>query len=111
MLTVKVENMNSPRTGKPVCNQYIIHNATIETTRDIHDKLTGVAFQSYKSVVAFKAERFDGLDTVIKIYLDKSTWDYSVTTSKYLNEFLNETTKVTQEKIESGEYELVDLNS
>lgn len=110
MLTVKVENMNSPRTGKPVCNQYIIENATIKVTNDIHDTLTGVAFQSYKSVVAFKAKYFDGLDDTIRVFLDKETWDYSLTTSKYRNVFLGESTKVTQEKIKSGEYELVDLN-
>ena len=44
-------------------------------------------------------------------YLDKKYWNFSNTTSKYRNKFLNETTKETIAKIKSGEYKLVDLNS
>ena len=45
-----------------------------------------------------------------KIFLDKQTWNYSVTTSRYRNIFLDESTKETQKKIDSGEYILTDLN-
>jgi len=45
------------------------------------------------------------------VILDKKYWNYSKTTSKYRNKFLNETTKETQAKIDSGEYVLKDLNA
>ena len=40
------------------------------------------------------------------IYLDENYWDYSVTTGKYRNIFLNETKKETEKKIANGTYEL-----
>jgi len=64
----------------------------------------GVYFQSYNSMIAFKP--FSGG----KIQLDRATWDYSVTTGRYRNQFLNETKKETEAKIKSGEYILTDLN-
>ena len=63
-----VTNMNSPRTGKPVANQFIITGG--DTT----------VFQSYNSTIA-------------TIDYDKGTitlgedWDYSVTTGRYRNLF------------------------
>jgi hypothetical protein len=65
---------------------------------------TGVVFQSYDSVIAFIPN--DGS----KIKLDSKCWDYSATTSKYRNQFLNEDTKTTQRKINDGIYELTNLN-
>jgi len=46
----------------------------------------------------------------VKIYLDQKYWNYSNTTGKYRNIFLNETIKDTRAKIKSGEYILTDLN-
>lgn len=63
----------------------------------------GVYFQSYNSIIVFRP--FNG-----KIQLDKYYWDYSKTTGKYRNLFLGETKKETQEKIDSGEYILTNLN-
>lgn len=91
MEKVRVENMQSERSGRDVPNQFII------TT----DK--GRYFQSYRTVIAFRP--YGG-----KVQLDADSWDYSVTTSRYRNQFLGETTKETLAKIQSGEYELVDLN-
>ena len=83
------------RTGKPVANQYVIE--------DDH----GIEYlQSYNSIIARKVGTED--ETV---ELDVKYWNYSVTTSKYRNQFLNESTKETQAKINSGEYKLVDLNN
>ena len=62
----------------------------------------GIYLQSYGVIIAGKT-----LDGVV---IDKSYWDYSQTTGKHRNEFLNETKKETQAKIDSGEYKLVDLN-
>ena len=59
-------------------------------------------FQSYDSIIVKKSNG--------KIYLDETYWNYSNTTSKYRNQFLDETTKETQAKINNGTYELVDLN-
>ena len=88
---MKVKNMISSR-GNKIANQFIITgNDGIEV------------FQSYDSVIAQK-------DQCGKIQLDKNYWDYSVTTGKYRNQFLGETKKETQAKIDSGEYKLADLN-
>ena len=65
-----------------------------------------LTFQSYSSAIAKITFDHHGTKTV----LDKNYWDYSVTTGKYRNLFLNETKKETEAKIKSGEYKLKDLN-
>lgn len=87
-----VQNMRS-RNGNPVPNQFIIF--TPEATY----------FQSYNSIIV-KTTFEDGNRVV---YLDKDTWDYSVTTARYRSIFLGESTKETKAKIKSGEYQLVSL--
>ena len=67
-------------------------------------------FQSYNSIIAKKSLRAMDTGTEDRIELDQKYWDYSKTTSKYRNRFLDETTKETQAKIKSGEYILTDLN-
>ena len=89
-MTISVENMKS-NAGNTVANQFIIH-----VNCDQY-------FQSYKSVIAMK-------DRYGKIYLDEYLWDYSVTTGKYRNQFLNEGIADTRKKINSGEYVLTNLN-
>tara|TARA_X000000950_G_scaffold224235_1_gene270260 strand:- start:243 stop:560 length:318 start_codon:yes stop_codon:yes gene_type:complete len=88
---MRVENMISS-SGNSVPNQYEI------TTHD------GLFFQSYKSLICF-------IDKDGRIFLDENKWNYSVTTSKYRNKFLNETTRETEKKIKDGTYFLYDLNS
>lgn len=44
-----------------------------------------------------------------QMYLDERNWDYSKTTGKHRNEFLNENIDDTRKKIKTGEYKLVDL--
>jgi len=87
---MQVQNMRSAR-GNTVPNQFIINHNGEEF------------FQSYRVIIAKKG---DG-----KTFLDSYYWDYSVTTGRYRNQFLNETIKETRAKIESGEYILTDLNS
>ena len=89
---MKVENMTSPQ-GNTVANQFII-------TDDNNNEY----FQSYKSIIAKR----DG--DSYQIYLDEYYWDYSRTTGKYRNEFLNETIAETRAKIKNGKYILTDLN-
>ncbi len=84
-----VTNMVSNR-GNKIANQFIIY-----TTE-------GSIFQSYNSTIV-KIENG-------KTYLDLNKWDYSKTTGKYRNIFLNENKKQTEEKIKNGEYILTDLN-
>lgn len=91
MYVPKVFNVASTRSGRPVANQYII--VTPE----------GTFFQSYRSVIAF-------IDHNDKVTLDQNKWDYSRTTAKYRNAFLNLDTKEIQKRIKSGDIELGDLN-
>lgn len=88
---MNVENMKS-RAGNKVANQFIIKD-------DLHN----VFFQSYKSIIAKINKNGD-------VFLDEEYWDYSVTTSRYRNEFLGLSTKETKEGIESGIIQLVNLN-
>jgi len=88
---MQVKNMKS-RNGNKVANQFIIENG---------QKLY---FQSYKSIIALKDFEKG------EIFLDSYFWNYSTTTGKYRNIFLNETIKETRQKIKSGEYQLTNLN-
>lgn len=86
---VRVRSMTS-RSGRAVANQF-----TISTDK-------GSFFQSYNTIIVFR-----GHD---KVYLDINAWDYSRTTGKYRNIFLNEDKGTTEQKIKSGEYTLINLN-
>lgn len=91
MENIKVENMFNPDNGRDIPNQFRIYTDN------------GVLFQSYKTIIAKKQNG--------KVYLDSNAWDYSRTTSKWRNIFLNTDTKTTKQRIASGEYILTDLNS
>lgn len=91
---MKVENMTSAQ-GNKIANQFIMTRETRGGTE--------TTFQSYDSVIV----RITPNGTV---KLDKKYWDYSVTTGKYRNQFLGESKKETQAKIDSGEYKLTNLN-
>ena len=86
-----VENFKSSKSGLPIANQFRIalQNGII-------------VFQSYNSIIAVKANG--------ETYLDQNRWNYSRTTSRYRNQFLNETTVETVKKIGLGVYAMVDLN-
>ena len=90
---MKVYNMTS-KNGNKIANQFIIEGEGKET------------FQSYNSVIAVR----DYNNIPCTTTLDINKWDYSVTTSKYRNMFLNETKKETERKIKEGIYKLADLN-
>ncbi len=89
---MKVMNLTSPRSGREVANQF-----------SIVDDAGNRYFQSYKSVIV-------QIGVGGGVVLDEKYWDYSTTTSKYRNQFLGESTDTTRAKIESGEYELANLN-
>jgi hypothetical protein len=88
-MTDKVENMTSNK-GNKIANQFIIYTDN------------GSIFQSYNSTIV----KIDSGKT----YLDESKWNYSTTTGKYRNIFLNENINATRKKIKSGEYILTNLN-
>jgi len=90
---MKTYQMTSPNSGNPVANQF-----------EIIDSLGNRFFQSYNSMIA-------KISNVGKVFLDKTYWNYSTTTGKYRNRFLNEKIAQTRAKIKSGEYILVDLNA
>jgi len=60
-------------------------------------------FYSYKSIIAIKYDNGE-------VLLDSDYWDYSRTTGKYRNIFLDEDKKTTEKKIKKGEYKLKKLN-
>tara|TARA_R100001440_G_scaffold10019_1_gene18401 strand:- start:690 stop:980 length:291 start_codon:yes stop_codon:yes gene_type:complete len=88
---MKVTNMTSSK-GNRIANQFIIYDS--DGSR---------YFQSYNSVIA-------KIDNANNITLDQKFWNYSVTTGKYRNIFLEENKQQTEEKIKSGAYQLADLN-
>ena len=98
---IKVRNFKG-NNGRSIPNQFIItwsEKAMQSEGRDIE------IFQSYKSIIARKY-----LNTG-KVILDKHYWNYSTTTGRYRNLFLDETRKDTEKKIKNGEYKLQDLNT
>ena len=78
--------------GNKVSNQFII------------DSGNKTIFQSYQTIVAIKEND--------KVTLDSNALEYSNTTLKYLKHFLNtnESKKSLYAKIESGFYQVEDLN-
>jgi len=98
---MKVENITS-NNGNKIANQFVI--------TDNHKMGNKIEyFQSYNSMIAKKI--YDNIGAyVVETYLDQKYWNYSNTTGKYRNIFLNETITETKKKIKSGEYILTDLN-
>ena len=95
---MKVTNMTG-RTGRAVVDQFVIDGISPESFNigvKYEPGIWGYAFQSYRSVIVFM---YRG-----QVYLDAEKWDFSPTTGKYRNQFLGETKKETQVKIDSGEY-------
>lgn len=68
---MRVTNMTSPRSGREVANQFIISYGR------------KIAFQSYNS----KIVDIDKEEKTITVYRD---WDYSTTTGKYRNQFMED---------------------
>jgi hypothetical protein len=94
---MKVRNMTSS-SGREVPNQFVITDGNPAIDR---------VFQSYDKIIV--KQRWEAGQWHTE--LSEDYWDYSVTTGKYRNQFLGETKKETQAKIDSGEYILTDLNS
>ena len=93
-MTTQITNLQSPRSGNPVANQFMIST----------DKYN--IFKSYQTIIA-KQNR-----STNKITLDKNSWDYSATTLRYLKVFLgtSKSKKDLEEDIKQGIYKLSNLN-
>jgi len=87
---MKVSNMVS-NSGNKIANQFEILTDTARF------------FQSYKSIIA-------KIDNDNNITLDSHYWDYSKTTSKYRNMFLNMSTNDIKKDIKLGNIKLDNLN-
>jgi len=90
---MRVKNMLSDA-GNRIANQFII--------MDDENKI--VYFQSYNIIIVKRDDKTG------QITLDTEKWDYSATTGKYRNLFLNETIAETRKKIKTGLYKLENLN-
>lgn len=90
---MNVSNMIG-KSGREVPNQFVICDG--DTTY----------FQSYRTIIVKKCYE----NGMLVIYLDKNAYNYSRTTAKYRNMFLNCTTKELEEGIVSGKYRLANLN-
>ncbi len=90
---MKAFNMASSN-GRKVPNQIIIMDGNKRY------------FQSYDVIISMTDTSKDFCQT----YLDEKYWNYSKTTSKYLNEYLGMTSKYVKNAIERGELILTNLN-
>ena len=91
MTNIKVSNIVNPNNYNKISNQFVINTNDAEI------------FQSYNSIIC--------KITGNKVYLDANYWNYSRTTSRWRNVFLNESTQETKKKIKDGVYTLTDLNA
>lgn len=103
---MKVRNMTSS-SGNKVANQFIIiTRESVNIGNGEFEDVLVTYFQSYEIIIVRQVHHWK-----VKLQLDRKTWDYSTTTGRYRNQFLSETKRETQKKIDSGEYILVDLNN
>ena len=79
----KVANLSSPRSWRPVPNQYDL----------VHEN--GIAFQSYETLIAVRLNGY--------LYLT-DYHDYSKTTSKYATQWTGHTTAERRAGLESGKF-------
>lgn len=72
----KVTNMVSEKTNRSIPNQFVLTIPGPNKWYDGTETGSGDVFQSYNSLICFR--EYNG-----KVYLDKTFWSYSKTTSKY----------------------------
>ena len=100
MKNAKAYNMES-RNGNPVPNQIIIEEYQGNGTDGYYTELV---FQSYGTTIAIltKIENRNTIGHITNdsLILDKDNWDYSRTTLKYLNKFINENTEFNTDTAE-----------
>ena len=91
-MKIRVKNMRSSK-GNNIPNLFVIYTNK------------GEYFQSYSTIIGYY--RYKDQQT----FLDKDSWDYSVTTGKYRNMWTGDYgIKETREHIANGKYKLKNLN-
>ena len=95
---MKVKNITSNR-GNKIANQFIITTETPQGNKVEY-------LQSYETIIAKKIYDNLGCD-VVETFLDKKSYNYSVTTAKYRNIFLG----VSNKDFKASNYILTDLNT
>ena len=90
---MKAVNMTSSK-GNKVPNQIIIMDGNKRY------------FQSYDVIISMT----DTSEDFCQTYLDEKFWNYSKTTSKYLNEYLGMKSEQVKNAIKRGELILTNLN-
>ncbi len=86
------------RTGRTVANHFVVEGATLEEKGIEYE---GSLFVSYDTNIAF-------ITSGSKLFLDENKWDYSRTTSKYLNIFLEQN---CFSRVDKKDAEKIDLNN
>ena len=95
--------MTSPN-GNKVPNQFIIRN-------EIWNGMYKEYFQSYDSVIACIVYGYNQhREEEGTIYLDEKYWNYSTTTKKYLNLFLNMSNEVVNKMVKHNRFKFTNLN-
>ena len=94
---MKVKNITSNK-GNKIANQFIITTETPQGNKVEY-------LQSYETIIAKKIYDNLGCD-VVETFLDKRSYNYSVTTAKYRNIFLG----VSNKDFKACNYILTDLN-
>ena len=97
-------------TGEPVKNQFVVIDDNQNEFFKSYQTIIAKRYPLYNRVHHLNLNRSEAELNTIVVELDAKKWDYSVTTSKYRNRFLGETTAQTKAKIKSGEYILTNLN-
>ena len=93
-MNIRIENMNSARSGEPVKNQMLVHATT--------DKEEVSTFFSYSAKI-FELYTRDGKRTIAL----GEKWNYSVTTGKYRGQALERIfrRKIDKKELEKGIHE------
>ena len=94
---IGVEQMTS-RSGNTVPNQTILSD------------MTGKTFVSYGSKIVYKSKTKGSDGLPLEIIVDETYWDYSRTTGKYRNEFMNMGVQEVRNHIKNGRIKVGNLN-
>src|SRR5574344_738126 len=97
-----VENMEG-YSHDVIKNQFIIFGSIVYNNERWRTEI----FQSYNTIIALQVTIPNHSSITV---LDNNNWDYSPTTNKYRNKFLNYNKNVTLKKINDGSILLMDLN-
>lgn len=97
-----VENMKG-YSHDVIKNQFIIFGSIVYNKERWRTEI----FQSYNTIIALQVTMPNHSPITV---LDNNDWDYSTTTGKYRNKFLNYNKNVTLKKINDGSILLMDLN-